>query len=54
MVAALKSRATVTMGRLGGVLVDLMLDSGSSVSLVQRNVRLQAQDIVQVEAKKPL
>ena len=51
MVAAVKSRATVTTGRLGGVMVDV--DSGSSVS-VQHNVRLQAQDVVRVKARKPL
>ena len=32
MVAAVKSRATVITGRLGGVPVELMLDSGSSVA----------------------
>ena len=35
-------------------MVDLMLDSGSSVSLVQRNVHLQAQDVVRVEPGKPV
>ena len=54
MVAAVKSRATVTMGKLCGVVVDMMLDSGSSVSLVQHNVRVQAQDIVRVKARKPV
>ena len=53
MVEAVKSRATVTTGRLGGVMMDVMLDSGSSVSLVQRNVCLQAQDVVRVKARKP-
>ena len=33
MVAAVKSRATVITGRFGGVPVELMLDSGSSISL---------------------
>ena len=34
MVAAVKSKATVIMGRFRGVLAELMLNSGSSVSLV--------------------
>ena len=35
-------------------MVDVMQDSGSSVSLIQHNVRLQAKDIVRVKARKPL
>ena len=54
MVAAVRSRATVITGRIGGVTVELMLDSGSSVSLVQCNVRSQARNVVQVEARRPL
>ena len=54
MVAAVRSRATVITGRIGGVTVELMLDSGSSVSLVQCNVRSQARNVVQVETRRPL
>ena len=54
MVAAVKSRATVITGRFGGVPVELMLDSGSSISLVQRDLLARAQDVVQVKAKTPL
>ena len=35
-------------------MVDLMLDLGLSVSLVQCNVCLQAQDVMRVKAEKPL
>ena len=41
-VAAVKSSATMLKGRLGGVEVELMLDSGSSVSLVQSDILLAA------------
>ena len=51
-VAVVKSRATVITGRLGGVSVELMLDSGSSISLVQRDVLSQVQDIVRVKATR--
>ena len=54
VVAAVKSRVTVTKGRLGGIPVELMLDSGSSVSLVQGNILSQAQDIVHIKAVRPL
>ena len=54
MVAAVKSRATVITGRFGGVPVELMLDSGSSISLVQCDLFARAQDVVQVKAKRPL
>ena len=54
MVAAVKSKAAVIMGELGGVEVETMLDSGSSVSLVQRGVLLQAKGIEKVEETKPL
>ena len=54
MVAAVKSRATVITGRFGGVPVELMLDSGLSISLVQCDLLAPAQDIVQVRSKRPL
>ena len=47
MVAAVKSNATVITGRFGGVPFELMLDSRSSISLVQHNLLAQAQDIVE-------
>ena len=53
-VAVIKSKAAVITGRLGGVPVELMLDSGSSISLVQRDVLSQAQDIVRVKATRSL
>ena len=53
-VAVVESRASVITGRLRGVSVGIMLDSGSSISLVQRDVLLQAQDVVQVEATRSL
>ena len=54
MVVAVKSKATVITGRLGGVPVELMLDSRLSISLVQRDLLAQAQDVVQVKAKRLL
>ena len=54
MVAAVKSRATVITGRFGGIPVELMLDSRSSISLVQRDLLAQAQDVVQVKARRQL
>ena len=53
-VAVVKSRATVITGRLEGVSVELILDSGSSISLVQRDVLSQAQDVVRVKAMRSL
>jgi len=49
-VAVVKSKVAVITGRLGSVPVELMLDSGSSISLVQHDVLSQAQDIVWVKA----
>ena len=53
-VAVVKSTATIIKGSLGGVGVELMLDSGSSVSLVQCDVLKGAQNIVQVTAGRPI
>ena len=47
-VAAVKSTATVIKGTFGGVAVEMMLDSGSSVSLVQCNVLQHAQNVIHV------
>ena len=49
MVAAVKSKAAVLTGEPGGVKVEAMLDSGSSVSLVQCGVLSQAQGIKRVK-----
>ena len=38
VVAALKSNAAITHGMVGKMEVDIMLDSGSSVSLIQEGV----------------
>ena len=51
-VAAVRSKATVTTGRLGGVLSELMLDSGSSISLVRRDVLPKAQHVRRTEATR--
>ena len=50
-VAAIKSSATVLKGKLGGVEVELMLDSGSSVSLAQSNILQKARNVTQVAAR---
>ena len=42
------------MGKVGGVDVEIMLDSGSSVSLVQQHVLSQAQGVTYVEAEQKL
>lgn len=52
--AAVKTKAAVIMGELGGIRAETMLDSGSSVSLVQQGVLLHARGIERVEKKKPL
>ena len=55
MVAAVRSKATVITGRFGGVAAELMLDSGSSVSLVRSDLLARAQGAVQpVKATRPL
>ena len=54
MVAAVRSKATVITGRFGGVAAELMLDSGSSVSLVQSDLLARAQGTVQVKATRSL
>ena len=53
-VEAIKSKAAATKGKLGGVGVEMMLDSGSSVSLIQQEVFSRAQGVVWVEVVKPL
>ena len=53
-VAAVTSKAAIIGGELGGVRVEAMLDSGSSVSLVQSEVLQKARGIEQVKGAKPL
>ena len=50
-VVAMKSTATMIKGRVGGVEVELMLDSGSSVSLVRHDVLQDAHNITQVAVR---
>ena len=38
MIAAVRSNTAIIRGQLGSVDMDMMLDSGSSVSLVRKNV----------------
>ena len=47
-IAAVKSTATVIKGTFGGVAVEVMVDSGSSVSLVQCNVLHGARNVIQI------
>ena len=53
-VAVVKSQATIVKGQLGGIVVDLMLDSGSSFSLVQCDIRSNIQNIVDTPQARPL
>ncbi|XP_065904077.1 hemicentin-1-like [Dysidea avara] len=53
-VAAVKSTATLIKGKLGGASVDLMLDSGSSVSLIQIDALKGACNVVQVSSARPI
>ena len=48
-VAVVKSQATTVKGQLGGVSVDLMLDSGSSVSLVQCDILSSTKKILDMQ-----
>ncbi len=45
-VAAIKTNAAVIKGEIGGIAMDMMLDSGSAVSLVRRETMKRSQDIV--------
>ena len=53
-VAAVKSMATLIKGKLGGASVELMLDSGSSVSLVQIDALKGACNVVQVSSARQI
>ena len=53
-VTAVKTKATVTTGKLGGIPCELMLDSGSSVSLAKRDALSKARYVRQTEVKRPV
>ena len=53
-VAVTKSRVATVWGELGSTRVEVMLDSGSSVSLVQQQVLSRAGDVEQIEGEKHL
>jgi len=53
-VAAVRSQATTVRGELGGKAVNVMLDSGSSVSLVESNTLTGMKDVVGVQCAKSL
>ena len=54
MVAAVRNKAAITKGRIGGVEAEVMLDSGSSVSLVRQEVLSQAPKMPSVTGVKPI
>jgi len=49
-----KSQATIVKEQLGGITVDLMLDSGSSISLVQCDILSNIQNIIDAPQARPL
>ena len=53
-VALVKSQTTIVKGKLGGVSVDLMFDSGSFVSLVQCNIFSSIKNIIDTPQARPL
>lgn len=53
-VAAVKSKAAVVWERVGGNAVEVMMDSGSTASLVHQEVLSRAQGTTHVEAPKQL
>ena len=54
VVAAVRSKATTTSGQIGEVEVEIMLDSGSSISLVQHDVLHRAKDIQRIQPRQLL
>ena len=50
MVTAVKVKAAITVGRFRGARLEMILDSGLSVSHVQQSVLVQVQGIVQAKA----
>ena len=53
-VAVVRSQATTVKGELSGKAVDVMLDSGSSVSLVQSSTLTGMKDVVGVQCARSL
>ena len=51
-VAVVKCRATMISGKLGGFAVEFMLDSGSSVSLIQHDLLKSIKNITEVNSSK--
>ena len=54
VVVTIRSKAATTQGKIGGMEVEIMLDSGLSVSLIQRTVLARAQGVVQWKNALPL
>ena len=54
MVAAVNSKTAVTTGKIGSIVLDVILDSGSSVSLVKQEMLQRARGIMQVEKDEQL
>ena len=54
MVKAVKAKAAITTRKFGGVKFEVMLDLGSSVSLIQPSIVPQARGIMQAKAAQPL
>ena len=54
LVAAINSKTAVTTGKVGGIMLDVILDSGSSVSLVKREMLWTSHGITKVEANEQL
>ena len=52
--AAVKCGATMIKGKLGGIVVEFMLDSGSSVSLVQCDILKSVKNMTQVDTTTTL
>ena len=53
-VAVIKSQATVVKGEVGGIEVDIMLDSGSSVSLVRCDLLSTMNNVREAPQPKPI
>ena len=53
-VAVVRSQATTVQGKLGGKAVDVILDSGSSVSLVKSGTVTGMKDVVSVRCARSL
>ena len=53
-VAVVKCQATIVKGVLGGVAVDIMLDSGSSVSLVRCDLLSNMKNVIEAPQAKSI